>query len=130
MNGNRILVLAGVGLVALAGIVIGARALVLWIMAGGIDRAWAVIATVLLPVCLWLGWWFGHTEARGRLAGIDQAVDKVMGAASKAVDLRVVSVRKTREVLATDQAPVVILPDPGSDFHMRPQLPSGDTVDL
>ena len=62
-------------------------------------RAWALVATVLLPMVTWAGWWFGHTEARGRLAGIDQAVDKVMGAATRAAGLRVGTARAMRRVL-------------------------------
>lgn len=73
-------------------------------------RLWALLATVLLPVVAWAGWWFGHTEARGRLAGIDQAVDKVMGAASKAAGLRVETSRQMQRSVVREP-PVVVLPD-------------------
>ena len=56
-------------------------------------RIWALAATALLPVVSWASWWFGNTEARGRLAGIDQAVDKVMSAATRAAGLRVGTAR-------------------------------------
>lgn len=51
-------------------------------------RAWALIVTAMLPVTALLFWWLGHTEARGRLAGIDDAVDKVMKAALKTSQVR------------------------------------------
>ena len=73
-------------------------------------RAWALLATVALPVATWAGWFFGHVEARGRLAGIDQAVDKVMGAATRAAGLRVETLRVARGT-ALREPPVVVLPD-------------------
>ncbi len=69
-----------------------------------VARLWALLATAALPVAA--GWWFGHTEARGRLAGIDQAVDRVMTAASKTAGLRVNTTRSIR----TETPPQVTLP--------------------
>lgn len=43
-------------------------------------RAWALLATVALPLTAVIFWWFGKVEARGRLRGIDDAVDSLIGA--------------------------------------------------
>lgn len=90
-------------------------------------RVWALLATSLLPVFAWGGWYFGHTEARGRLAGIDQTVDKVMGAATKAAGLGV----STRQAMHRQKPLVesyVVLPE--VEIVQR-QLPSGqDIVEL
>ena len=70
-------------------------------------RAWALVTTMLLvvlvPGAALAGWWFGHTEARGRLAGIDQAVDRVMTAASKTAGLRVDTTRSMRTATVPPQ---------------------------
>ena len=81
-------------------------------------RLWAILVTGALPLVAWASWWFGHTEARGRLAGIDQAVDRVMGAASKTAGLRVETVRSAKSAQST--LPAVILPD----VEIMPILPS------
>ena len=74
-------------------------------------RLWALLATVALPGVAWAGWWFGHTEARGRLAGIDQGVDKLMGALSQAAGLRVGTARAMRRPAMYTQPPMVVLPE-------------------
>jgi hypothetical protein len=92
-------------------------------------RAWALVATLLLPLGIWIGYRLGHTEAKGRLRGIDDGLDRVVHAASKAIDLRVTNITRTKTV-QTDTPNVVVLPPPESAFTMRPQLPSGDVVEL
>jgi len=76
-------------------------------------RLWALLATVALPGVACGAWWFGHIEAKGRLAGIDQAVDKVMRAATGAAGLTVQGARAMRppSTVIRAQAPQVILPD-------------------
>ena len=49
-------------------------------------RATVTVLVFALPISAVASWWFGSTEARGRLAGIDQAVDKVMSAATRTAD--------------------------------------------
>jgi SNF family Na+-dependent transporter len=49
-------------------------------------RATVTALVFALPISTVAAWWFGSTEARGRLAGIDQAVDKVMSAATRTAD--------------------------------------------
>ncbi len=41
-------------------------------------RVWAIVATLLIPIAAYTAWRLGLIEARSRLAGIDQAVNKVM----------------------------------------------------
>lgn len=99
----------------------------------GMARAWALIATVLLPFVTWAGWWFGHTEARGRLAGIDQAVDKVMGAATRAASLRVGTAhalrqRPTPPPLSSPPPPQISLPP--VEIIPRQQLISGEIIEV
>ncbi len=91
-------------------------------------RGWALASTALLPFVGWLGWYFGHTEERGRLAGIDQAVDKVMGAATRAAGLRVGTAQAMRRV---EPPPVVVLPElPQVEIVPRRQLRGGNIVEL
>lgn len=84
-------------------------------------RAWALAATALLPLAAWSGWWFGHTEARGRLAGIDQAVDKVMSAAT-----RVAAPRAKPQTVS--EPPVVVLPE--VEIFPRQLPPGNDVIEL
>ena len=92
-------------------------------------RGWALATTALLPIVAWTGWYFGHTEARGRLAGIDQAVDKVMGAATKAAGLRVGTVRAMRQTTRPD-SPVTTVVLPDVEIIPRRQLSGGNVIEL
>lgn len=83
-------------------------------------RAWMIVSTLLLPVVAWAGWWFGNTEARGRLAGIDQAVDKVMLAATRTIG--------TRTRVRQSMPPAVTLPN--VEIRPRQALPSVEIIDL
>ena len=91
-----------------------------------VARLWALLVTAALPFATWAGWFFGHTEARGTLAGFDKAVDKVMGAASRAAGLTVGTARAMRQ--PAQAPPVVVLPD--VEIVQR-RLPSGgDVIEL
>jgi hypothetical protein len=92
-------------------------------------RGWALATTALLPIVAWTGWYFGHTESRGRLAGIDQAVDRVIGAATKTAGLRVGTARAMRQVTRPDPpVTTVILPD--VEIIPRRQLSGGNVIEL
>lgn len=101
-------VLGIVGAVVLLGIV-GAGAW--WLMLQippNVARLWALTVSVALPLATWAGWWFGHTEERGRLTGFDKAVDRMFGGLSKASGL---SSNHTRRMQATREPPIIVLPD-------------------
>jgi hypothetical protein len=104
----------------------------LWIamqtVAPNTARAWALLATGLLPIAAWAGWWFGHTEARGRLRGMDDAVDKVMGGATKiaGLGLRTQQASKAPARRPEPETWRVALPD--VEIVERRQLTSGDDV--
>jgi len=89
-------------------------------------RLWALVATLALPVAIAFGWWAGHTEARGRLEGIDQALDKAMGAAAQVAGLGL------RTQRARDNPPVdggwEVLPD--VEIVERPQLTDQEAIEL
>lgn len=87
-------------------------------------RAWALTATLLLFPVGALFWFLGHTEARGRLAGIDLAVDKVMGTATRAAGLGV-QTRQAMHQATREQHHVVVLPD--TQITQR-RLTEGSTV--
>lgn len=91
-------------------------------------RAWALVATVLLPVTLVTGYTWGQTESRGRLRGIDQGIERVVKAAATAIDLRATSVRATRQ--AGQPEPPIVLPP--LDYIERQQLASNNSrvIDL
>jgi hypothetical protein len=60
-------------------------------------RVWAIVATLLVPVVAYVAWRLGLIEARSRLDGIDQAVNKVMDVARRTADVRVGTARRMRE---------------------------------
>jgi hypothetical protein len=122
---GAMLVVGVVGLAMLAGII-----WLIWcgmlLVPANTARLWALLATALLPVVAWAGWYFGHTEARGRLAGIDQAVDKVMGAATRAAGLQVSAARAMRR--SAPEPPIVVLPD--VEIVPRQLQSGGDIIEL
>jgi putative flippase GtrA len=112
MNKHRLIAILVVTLVALA-----MAAGFIWLLWRGMllvppnaARVWALVATALLPIVGRAGWWFGHSEARGRLAGIDQGVDRMMGALARAAGLQVSTARAIHRPVA-QEPPVVVLPD-------------------
>jgi hypothetical protein len=71
-------------LLVLASLALFAFALVfgLWVasVVSATALAWVfslalAISSLAVPGAFWAGWWFGHTEARGFLSGVDKAVD-------------------------------------------------------
>lgn len=68
--------------------VFGLVAYGLWRLADPLDKDQVAILLVLsvlsMPVIFLLGHWFGRTEVRGFLSGVDTAVDRI----AKAVNLR------------------------------------------
>ena len=90
-------------------------------------RLWALVATVLIPISAWLAWYFGHIEVKGRLAGIDQAVDKVMLAAARTAGIPIY--RRPY----TSRNPYIVMPNvalPNTEIVQR-QLPDrSDIVEL
>jgi len=89
----------------------------------GILAAWALIATALIPLASWAAWYFGHTEVRGWLSGVDKAIDEVMGAATEVATLRG-QVRQSEP----PQMPAVQLP---KVIEIRPRLAQGrEIIDL
>ena len=122
---GALLVVGVVGLAMLAGVI--------WLVWRGMllvpantARLWALLATALLPAATWAGWYFGHTEARGRLAGIDAGIDRVMGAATKAAGLQVSAARAMRRPVP--DPPVVVLPD--VEIVPRQLHSGGDIIEL
>jgi len=88
-------------------------------------RVWALAVTALLPIVAYVSWRLGHTEARGRLDGINQGVASVMGAASKAVDLRAGAAQTMRRAVKPEPPTVVL---PGVEIVPRQSLPSSYRV--
>jgi hypothetical protein len=130
------------GWVGFLGLVAGAFALVVWLcwsamrqVSADTARAWALIATVLVPVVGYVAWRLGQTEARSRLAGIDQAVNKVMDVARRTADVRVRTVSQMRQA-ATKPAPPPVpepqlpaLPQP-TVIHRGPDQGDRRVIDL
>ncbi len=72
-------------------IVLGILGLViygLWIFANGMEHGklavWAIVATFIVPLVFLAGFWFGKTEVRGFLAGVDAGLDRL----AQAVNMR------------------------------------------
>ncbi len=105
----------------------------LWLLTGELEpdilRAWAIVATLLLPLVGWACYKWGHTEARGRLKGMDDGVGKVVQAAGAAIDLRAKHAVTIKQVM-NDPDPYVVLPPIEASYRLRPQLTEGDRVEL
>jgi len=99
--------------------------LVSWVFA---TEAWvrvlAFVALVSLPIIGFCCYQLGLTEAKGRLRGIDQGVDRVTSAAAKAIDLRASSATLMRQAARPDPL-AVDLPQVGPSITVR-QLESGE----
>jgi len=95
-------------------------------VSGDVARMWALLATVALPLVAWAGWYFGHTEARGVLHGLDKGVDKMFGGLSKAAGLGVTTSRQMPQV--TQAPPVAVLPD--VEIVQRYVSNGGEIIDL
>jgi len=122
---KTILARAGAGLVALligTGLCYGLWRLVASLPAG-VLAVWALLATALIPLASWAAWYFGHTEVRGWLSGVDKAIDKMMGTATEVATLRG-QVRQQEP----PQLPEVRLPE---IIEIRPRLAQGrEVIDL
>jgi len=88
-------------------------------------RLWAIVATILIPVVGVTCWRAGNIENKGRLAGIDDGLDRVTRAATMAVDMRQAQVRVTRQVRQQQPESSVILPQP-----RWPELPVGNPGEI
>ncbi|MBN1661045.1 MAG: hypothetical protein JXA93_21805 [Anaerolineae bacterium] len=125
------------GLAILAAAILALCLWLAWIFFLNLDsdtaRTWAFVATlaflVLTPALSLAGWWYGHTEARGRLAGIDQAVDKVIGAADQVVSVKVNATRLVKQA-SQEPVPYVILPPAEPSYTLRRSLPAGEVIDV
>jgi hypothetical protein len=84
----------------------------------------AFLALVSLPVIGFCFYQLGLTEARGRLRGIDQGVDRVSGMAATVVDLRASSATLMRQA-ARPEPLAVDLPQVGPSITVR-RLESGE----
>lgn len=96
----------------------------LWLFIEGLGvgalRAWAILATLALPVVGFAGWTLGRYEATALLKGVDKGVDKVAVAATKL---------RTKEV---KQSPVNVAVLPPLPPVQHRQLTGGESevVDL
>ncbi len=80
-----------IGILAGALVVLGILGLViygLWTLASRMEHAhlamWAIGATFIIPLAFFTGFWFGKTEVRGFLAGVDTGLDRL----AQAVNMR------------------------------------------
>ena len=114
-------------LVLVAGLVLlaGLSSYVLWVVAMSITHKQvsvvAIIEAFLLPVAFFAGHWFGRTEVRGFLSGVDTAVDRI----AQAVDLRDGAKVTLHQKLQTPPAPppMPIYPAHGIPTPTEPPLP-------
>ena len=88
-------------------------------------RAWALVATALLPVTAWVTYALAMRVVYGRLAGIDDGIGKVAKAGAVAASLRVHVHHALRR---EPEAPVVLLPD--LEIVPRQLTGGGDVVEL
>lgn len=113
-----------------AGLIWGTWQLVSTYISPDLARAWALVATVMLPVVAIASYRLGHIESRGVLTGIDTGVNRVTRAAAAAIDLRSATVSAIkRSSSEPSPAYAVELPQIQPAITLR-QLPPGDIVDL
>jgi hypothetical protein len=106
------------GWVGFLAVAAGILALVVWLcwwamlqVPANTARVWAMTATLLIPAVGYAAWRLGQIEARSRLAGIDQAVNKVMDVARRTADVRVGTVGRMRQAAAKPQQPAPPAPE-------------------
>ena len=100
-------------------------------------RVWAVLATLGLPLCMWIGIRIGNNGARAHLRGIDDGLEKVSKAAAqvheagtKAIDLRGQAAFAMRRAAQPQPEVVVDLPRLDGHYQVLDALPSGEEVEL
>ncbi len=101
-------------------------------------RWWAGLATLAVPVCAALAWYLGMREARARIAGIDEGIERVTRAATATVGIaeRASQVRvATAQQLRRPTSPTfqqVFLPGglPTGGPLILPVKPGEDEVEL
>ena len=127
-NLKAMLVFLGILAAVVAGITWGVWELMRAFISPTMARAWALMATVLLPLVGWGCYQIGLTESRGKLRGIDAGIGRVTEAAAQAIDLRATMAWKVPA--SKQEAMTVPLPELDDIFMVRPQLKSGDVIDL
>ncbi|HIP99207.1 TPA: hypothetical protein EYH33_01510 [Candidatus Bipolaricaulota bacterium] len=60
-------------------------------------RWWAGLATVALPMAVFIAYHLGRIEARGQIAGLTQGVEAVSRAARDTADIRVTAAHRLRQ---------------------------------
>ena len=97
--------------VALALAVLYGAGWLVWDVMQGVDaslaRAWALVATALLPVTVFVTWRLALRYAVGVVHGIDTGITKVAKAGAEAANLRV----HVHHALRQKEQPTVVLPD-------------------
>ena len=109
------------------GVTAGAVSLLWWAMSQvGPDtaRIWALVATLIIVPAGLLGYRLGHVEARGRMAGIDDGISRVMQAAGGAIDLRASAASSMKRVMQDPDVVVDLPPADGSYRLLEPQAAS------
>jgi len=119
----------------LAGIVYG-----FWTLAMGLEHTklaiWAIAATLALLPTFLAGFWFGKTEVRGFLAGVDAGLDRLAQAVNMRDTSRITmhAATRTPRQQPTPTAYNVILPGALPQGHIpqitHRQLTDDDVLDL
>ena len=87
----------GVVLAIAAGVCYGLYRLTLANVGHGMAVAWALGATVTVPLAAWAGWRLGHMEARGVLAGIGLGTGPVVQTAEKIATVKASAARQMKQ---------------------------------
>jgi len=88
-------------------------------------RAWALAATVLLPVSVFVTWRLALRYAAGLVHGIDTGISKVAKAGAEAANLRVHIHHALKQ---KPEPPTVVLPE--VEIVPRRKLPDGNIIEL
>jgi len=123
---------------AILGVIVVVTGLLVWaIMAASVEalRWWAATATFVALIALGVGvpaaFALGRYGATERIRGMDTAIDKIAGVATRVVDLRGQTAVTMRRSVETPAEPVPPPEVTVTHRNERPSLPSGnDFIEL
>lgn len=117
--------------VAAAIVVVALACWGVWQLASSLDpttlKVWTLLATAAVFPAVWFGYWLGATESRGKVAGLDLGVNRVIEAATRTADLRATAASAMRRAVSDGPQELVLLPEPPITVQ---RLAEGEVIDV
>lgn len=125
---NRLVAVACVAAVAAA--LVGGGCYGAWRLAMRVSHgalaAWALVATVGIPVALFAGYRLGGVESRGVLAGLGLGVGQAVETAARVADVKVGTARAMRQTVTE----VVDMPSLPPVHHYSSLADDGEVIEI